>query len=226
MCSESVAAIRVLVVDNDPLAISTIKRFLSCENDINIIDEAQNGFDALDKLKQTAVDIVLAAVRMPAMSGVSLLKEMQLRNIPANFIAMTALDSDNTMIEVLTGGGSGYLVKSSTPRELVTAIRNVAAGGVAVSPKPLSRLVSYISDKQPQPKNASPVARTYENLNAMEKKVLDNLCCGKSNADIARTLQYSEATVKKYISSLIAQFHANSRLDLAILVIESGVITK
>ena len=101
MCSESVAAIRVLVVDNDPLAISTIKRFLSCENDINIIDEAQNGFDALDKLKQTAVDIVLAAVRMPAMSCVSLLKEMQLRNIPANFIAMTALDSDNTMIEVL-----------------------------------------------------------------------------------------------------------------------------
>ncbi|MDO5077209.1 response regulator transcription factor [Corynebacterium sp.] len=226
MCSETATAIRVLVVDNDPLAISTIKRYLSCENDINIIDEAENGFDALDKLKHHTVDIVLAAIRMPSMSGISLLQEMQMRHISANFIAMTALDSDTNMIEVLKGGGSGYIVKSSTPRELCTAIRNVADGGVAVSPKPLSRLVSYISEAHPNPPQQSPVARTYETLNPMEKKVLENLCCGKSNAEIARTLQYSQATVKKYISSLIAQFHASSRLDLAILVIESGVIAK
>lgn len=228
MCSNSSPEIRILIADNDPLAIATIKRYLFDEKEIKIVGEVTNGIDALEKLKRIKVDVVLAAIRMPVMDGISLLHEMRTRKINTHFIALTALDNDTTMIEVLKNGGVGYIVKSATQQELINAVKSVANGCAAISPQPLSRLVAQVSPSPSATDDAdiSSVADEFATLNDMEKQVLDNLCCGKSNAEIAHTLQYSEATVKKYISSLKARFNANSRLHLAIMVIDSGFIRR
>ncbi|WJZ01877.1 response regulator transcription factor [Corynebacterium freiburgense] len=226
MHSEPVAKLRVLIADNDPLAISTVKRYLSRDTEMQIVGEAENGLQALDMLQQFDIDIVIAALRMPHMDGITLLQNMRLSQIPTPFVALTTLDDDTTMLKVLQAGGAGYILKSASPKELVTAIQTVANGGIAISPKLLNRLVEHIYQSEIEPAESCPVTSIFMALNETEKRVLENLCCGKSNAEIARTLQYSEATVKKYISSLIARFHANSRLHLAILVVESGALVR
>lgn len=226
MHSEPVAKLRVLIADNDPLAISTVKRFLSRDANIQIVAEVENGHQALEMLRQSHFDIIIAALRMPNMDGITLLQHIRRAQIPTPFLALTTLDDDATMLKVLQSGGAGYILKNTSPKELVTAIQTVVNGGIAISPKLLNRLVEHAYHNEIEPAESCPVTSTFMALNATEKRVLENLCCGKSNAEIARTLQYSEATVKKYISSLIASFHANSRLHLAILVVESGALVR
>ncbi|RNE48044.1 LuxR C-terminal-related transcriptional regulator [Corynebacterium alimapuense] len=130
------------------------------------------------------------------------------------------------MLKILAGGGAGYIVKSARPQAIITALRDAVSGGTTVSPQALSRLVDYIPNKDVSPSRTSKTSPIYENLTLVEKDVLEHLCQGMSNADIAATMRYSEATVKKYISYLISHFGVTSRLSLAVSAIQSGHVNE
>lgn len=222
--NEHGVGIWVLIVDDDPLVLSSLRQYFAATDDIRVVAEARDGADALARLDNVQVDVVLADIHMSTMDGVSLLREIQRCEDPPMFVAITALDNDETMLKVLAGGGAGYIVKSARPKGIVTAVRDAVAGGTTVSPQALSRLVDYLPDEKSAPSpstlSASPL---YEELTPVEKNVLEQLCQGKSNADIASALNYSEATVKKHISLLISQFNASSRLSLALRAVQMGL---
>lgn len=215
---------RVLIVDDDPLVLHSLRQYFATTEDIRVVAEARNGIEALTAIDSVNVDIILADIHMPEMDGVTLLHEVQRRLSPPVFVAITALDSDETMLKVLAGGGAGYIIKSSQPQAIITAVREAMTGGTTVSPQALSRLIEYIPGKvltlASLQTNFFPV---YERLTEAETHVLQHICQGLSNAEIASAMKYSEATVKKHVSHLIACFGVTSRLSLAITVIQSGL---
>lgn len=214
----------VLIVDDDPLVLSSLRQYFATTEDIRVVAEARDGVEALTALDSVNVDIILADIHMPEMDGVSLLHEVRRRVDPPAFVAITALDSDETMLKVLAGGGAGYIVKSSRPQAIITAVRDAVAGGTTVSPQALRRLVDYIPEEVPTPApHQADLSSVYESLTKAERQVLRHLCGGLSNAQIASAMNYSESTVKKHISHVISRFGASSRLSLAVMVIQSGL---
>ncbi|WP_408911318.1 response regulator [Corynebacterium gottingense] len=220
--SEHTAQVKVLLVDDDPEVLSSFRQYFATTKDIRVVAEAHDGVEALTVLDNVPLDIILADIHMPEMDGVKLLHEVRRRTDPPPFVAITAFDGDETMLRVLAGGGAGYIVKSSRPQAIISAVRDALTGGITVSPQALSRLVDYIPDNV----SASAVHRAdsfsaYKDLTKVEARILHYICQGLSNAEIASAMKYSEATVKKHVSHLIARFGATSRLSLAITVIQS-----
>ena len=210
-----------MIVDDDPMVLTALRTYFSSTQDIRVVAEASNGLEALKMLDNIDVDIILADIHMPEMDGVSLLRAIRQRENPPEFIAITALDTDDTMLEVLCNGGAGYIVKSSRPQAIISAMRDAVAGGTAISPHALKRLVGHLPDGT-APNNIHSAESKLNTLTANEMKILGRLCDGKSNAEIAEALQISESTVKKQVSNLIAAFGVTSRLSLAVAVIRAG----
>ncbi|MDU0479627.1 response regulator transcription factor [Staphylococcus chromogenes] len=212
--------IDVLLVDDSPLVLSTLRRYLETTHDIRVVAEASNGEEALEQLQLHDVDLVLADIHMPTMDGPTLLSRInQLPKRPV-FVAVTAFDSDRTMLQILKLGGAGYVLKSERPRVIIDAIRDAVAGGMVVSPQAMTRLVQYLNNDVPQ-RAFDPLqeALKLETLTEAEKKTLVLLCKGQSNAEMATALNVTESTVKKHVSSVISQFGATSRLNLVAKVL-------
>lgn len=209
------------LVDDDPIVLKSLRRYFDATEDIRVIGEAADGADALAQLEDICVDVVLADIHMPNMDGVNLLRNLQERPNPPAFVAITALDSDNTMLQVLASGGAGYILKSSRPQAIIEAVRDAVSGGTTVSPQSLTRLMDYLPADPPHTTSEESAENRFE-LTNVEREILLLLCQGMSNATIAKTLNYSESTVKKYVSQLIGYFGVSSRLSLAVSAIRSG----
>lgn len=167
---------------------------------------------------------MLSDLHLPNMGGLALLDKLQKRPNPPSFVAITAWDTDHNMLKVLTRGGAGYIVKSSHPQEISYAIRHVVNGGTFVSPQTMKRLVRYlpkdVHTRAPIDRNDT-AASIVPSLTNIEATVLDHLCHGKSNAEIAVMTNYSESTVKKQVSRLISRFGVTSRLSLVVKVLRA-----
>lgn len=136
--------IRVIVVDDDPLVRSSLRLYFSSDEDIVVVGEAANGSEAVDLIERHLVDVVMADIHMPEMDGLTLLDRVRARSNPPVFIGMTALDSDETMLHILSHGGHGYVLKSSEPQFLIQAVKDAYKGGTTVSPQPASRLMQHL----------------------------------------------------------------------------------
>lgn len=209
--------IRVFLVDDDPLVRDVLTRYFHNTDGITVVGTASNGAEALKLIEPADVDIVLSDVHMPQMDGATLLKNLAQRpNTPA-FLAITSLESDRAMLDVLAHGGRGYILKSQPPEEIILSVRQAVTGGTVVSPAAMNKLVQYIA---PEPVRPTPTrAELPPGITDTEIAVLDLLCQGLSNADIAKRLNYSESTVKKQVSHLLTLFDVTSRLDLVVTVL-------
>lgn len=215
-----VAPIRVFLVDDDPLVRDVLTRYLTAAGDIEIVGTASNGAEALELLDSVSVDLVLSDVYMPKMGGATLLRHLNERGNTPAFLAITSLENDKAMLEILAQGGRGYILKSQPPEEILLSVRQAVTGGTVVSPAAMTNLVRYLSPSDAAPQATQPRTREYPaGITPAERAVLDLLCEGLSNADIARRLNYSESTVKKYVSNLLALYGVSSRLDLVVTVL-------
>ena len=216
-------AINVLLVDDNPLVLSSFRHYFDTAQDIEVVADASNGEEALEKLREHRVDVVLADIHMPTMDGPTLLERINTLEHRPIFIAVTAFDSDRTMLRVLRLGGAGYVLKSERPHVLIDAVRSATDGGMVVSPQAMTRLVTHLKDDQEAAGRFDPIgeALKLQTLTESERRVLVLLCQGLSNLEIAEELQYSESTVKKYVSNIITQFGATSRLNLVVKVLNA-----
>ena len=169
---------------------------------------------------------MLADIHMPEMGGLELLQNIQhLSHVPA-FVAMTSMDTDETMLEILSHGGSGYIIKNSRPQRFIAAVEDAVNGGTAVSPECLSRLLDYIPPVDAAEDGRGSWSKTRATSPAQltdgEKAVLRLIVQGLSNKEIALESRYAESTVKKHVSSLMQKFDASSRLKLATAAIRAG----
>lgn len=229
--------IRLLLVDDDPLVMSSLRLYFSmpAAASIEIVGEATDGTAALELLETLDADVIMTDIHMPGMDGVTLLRQVRSLDNPPVFIAMTALDEDETMLSILSLGGAGYILKSSRPEFIIDTVHQALAGGTVVSPQPATRLVQHLPtpDRPPTEEDTTAVAvapavdspaasSRLARLSSAEERVLSLICAGLSNAEIARETGRSASAVKKAVSSLLAKFGTESRIQLAVLAVEAG----
>lgn len=199
---------RLIIVDDDTRILESLPVYFSRSETVNVAATFTCAHDALNYIADHGCDVVLSDIHMPRMNGVELLDKLKELEQPPIFIAMTAFDTDETMLQILAQGGSGYVIKSDKPQLIIDAVNDASNGGTALSPQCVTRLMK-LSIIPFSTSTNTPVV-----LSSSQRDVLELLCAGCSNAEIARRLHFSEASIKKKVSSLFQSFDASSRLEL------------
>jgi DNA-binding NarL/FixJ family response regulator len=215
--------IRVLLVDDEELVRFGLRTVLESADDIDVVGEAADGADAVSAVRTLRPDVVLMDIRMPRVDGLAATRQLLSRPDPPKVAVLTTFHLDEYVFAALDAGASGFLLKDTPPREIVAAVRAVAAGSEMLSPAVTRRLIAEYVGRRSQPRRGEALRRL-DVLSDREREVLVLIGRGLSNADIARTLFMSEATVKTYVSRMLAKLGLANRTQAAILVHEAGLL--
>ncbi|MEU2383974.1 response regulator transcription factor [Streptomyces sp. NPDC012461] len=214
--------IRVLVTDDEPLIRAGIRMILSSADDIEVVAEAANGREAVDLARTHGVDVVLLDLQMPVMDGLSALAELH-RAVPrARVLILTTFGERQNVLRALTEGSAGFLLKDSAPAELMGAVRAAAAGEAYLSPGATRHVVDSLASGGAA-QRAERARRRLEILTDREREVLALLGEGLSNADAGQRIHMSEATVKTYVSRILAKLRCENRVQAALLARDAGL---
>ncbi|MDX8037142.1 response regulator transcription factor [Lentzea sp. BCCO 10_0856] len=215
--------IRVLIADDEPLMRAGIKAILGTADDIELVAEAGDGREALQIVRERRVDVAVLDIRMPRMDGLACAKELQTVAPSVRVVMLTTFGEDENIVRALSDGAAGFLLKDSAPEELLRAVRAVNNGEAYLSPMVTSRVVGMVATSgQPKRQEAQ---KAVEGLTDREVEVLALLGQGMSNADVGAKLHMSEATVKTYVSRLLAKLGLTNRVQAALLARDAGLAT-
>jgi len=217
--------INILIVDDQRLMREGLKTILSLEEDFEITDLAENGSDALDKIKTTEPDVILMDIRMPIMNGVECTAAVKARYPKIKVLVLTTFDDDEYIFDALKNGAEGYLLKDLPSEKLISSIRDVHLGNSIMQPEIAAKIVSHIRkpDEQESKKEiCKSDNQPIEELTSREKDILKYIAKGQSNREIAATLFISEGTVKNYISSIYDKLGINERSKIIIYAMQNG----
>ncbi|GFH37028.1 response regulator [Streptomyces pacificus] len=217
-------AVRVLLVDDQPLLRTGFRMILEAEQDIAVVGEAGDGLQALDQVRALQPDVVLMDIRMPRMDGVEATRRITgpERDGPAKVLVLTTFDLDEYVVEALRAGASGFLLKDAPANELVQAIRVVAAGEAMLAPSITRRLLDKYASHLPS--GEEPMPDTLRTLTERELEVLKLVARGLSNAEIAADLFVSETTVKTHVGHVLTKLGLRDRVQAAVYAYESGLV--
>ena len=202
--------IRVSVVDDDSFALRMLRSYLESSPRIEVLSMFTSASDALLFLRRVRHDVLITDMRMPGMDGLDLLTRVKKESPDVAVIVLTSFDDDSAMLNAFAQHASGFLLKDASPDEVVRAVIAAHRGGTTISPVSASRLISQHL-RPPRSSSGSGLTET-------EEKVLNLLCDGLSNADIAKSLTVSESTVKVHVSHLLKKYGASSRLELVVMI--------
>ncbi|HEX4625850.1 MAG TPA: response regulator transcription factor [Solirubrobacteraceae bacterium] len=214
-------SVRVLVVDDDHLMRAGLRGVLSNDAAIEVVGEAQDGRDAIYRTRLLRPDVVLMDVRMPDLDGISATRELLAAFPAVKVVILTTSEQDEYILGALAAGASGFLLKRTSPEELVAAIHTTAAGDSLLSPSVTNRVIERMA-AQPVP-SAERDARLDE-LTAREREVLSLVARGLSNAEIAAALVIEESTVKTHMKRMLGKLDARDRVQAVIFAYESDLI--
>ena len=215
---------RLLLVDDDALVRAGLRMILSSAEDLEVVGEASNGAEAVEAVAAHRPDVVLMDVRMPGVDGLTAAGQITGRPGAPAVIMLTTFDLDEYVFQALQAGAMGFLLKDTPPRELVGAVRVVAAGEAMLSPTVTRRLVGHFAADAVSPRRQRAQERL-RTLTERETEVLAAVGRGLSNADIGRELYMSEATVKTHVSRLLTKLDATNRVQVAIVAHDAGLLT-
>ncbi|MFC0627556.1 response regulator [Kribbella deserti] len=214
---------RLLIVDDEALVRAGLKMILESADDLEVVAEAGDGADAVDMVRKHQPDVVLMDIRMPRLDGLAATRDVQALPDPPKVVVLTTFDLDDYVFRALQAGASGFLLKDTPPRELVQAVRVVAAGDAMLSPAVTRRLIGHFAANGRNDRQRSAAERLTA-LTDREREVLAAVGRGLSNADIGRELFMSEATVKAHVSRVLVKLNATNRVQVAILAHEAGLL--
>jgi DNA-binding NarL/FixJ family response regulator len=210
--------IRVLLVDDDALVRGGLRALLDAETDIGVVGEAANGEEGVNQARQLRPDVVVMDIRMPVRGGTSATREIISWAPPRpRVLVLTTFDLDDVVDDAITAGADGFLLKRSTPEQLVAGIRTVAAGDALLSPTVTRRLFQMYAQRQPTP--VPPVR-----LTEREADVLRALARGLSNVEIAGSMYVTTETVKTHVRHLLAKLGVRDRTQAVVWAYRSGFI--
>jgi len=215
-------AIRVLVVDDDPLVRSALTLMLGGQPDISVIGEAGDGREGVARARELRPDVVLMDIRMPGLDGLAATRELHSDVEPPRVIVLTTFDADDHVVGALAAGAEGFLLKDTPPAEIVAALRKVAAGDPMLSPSVTRTLIDRLRNGSTDDRGAT-ARQKLERLTERELDVARAVGRGLSNAEIAAELYLSVPTVKAHVSRVFEKLHATNRVQIAICVHDAGL---
>ncbi|WP_458248107.1 response regulator [Streptomyces sp. MAI_2237] len=215
-------AIRVLLVDDQPMIRTGFRLILEAEPDITVVGEAADGTEAVELTGTLCPDVVLMDIRMPRTDGVEATRRIVEGGSASRIVILTTFDLDAHVVDALRAGASGFLVKDGPADSLVGAIRTVAEGDAVLSPRVTHRLLDRFAHLG-APAEA-PVPARLDALTGRELDVLRALSRGLSNAEIALELGVGETTVKTHIAHILEKYGLRDRVQAVILAYDSGLV--
>ncbi|MFJ3701447.1 MULTISPECIES: response regulator transcription factor [Streptomyces] len=214
--------IRVLVTDDEPLIRAGIRMILSSADDMEVVAEAANGREAVDIARSQRVDVALLDIQMPVMDGLTALGELRRSAPEVRVLILTTFGERQNVLRALGSGSAGFLLKDSAPAELMRAVRAAAAGEAYLSPGATRHVVDSLASGGAADR-AERARRRLEKLTERERDVLALLGEGLSNADAGQRIHMSEATVKTYVSRILAKLGCDNRVQAALLARDAGL---
>jgi DNA-binding NarL/FixJ family response regulator len=211
--------IRVLVADDQSMVRAGFRMLLSGEDDIEVVAEASNGLEAVDKARRFHPTVVLMDIRMPELDGLQATRRILAGDGAARVLILTTFDLDEYVYAGLTAGASGFVLKDDPPEQLIAAIRTVAAGDALLSPAVTRRVIERFTRI---PRREPP--KGFDELTAREREILQLIASGLSNAEIGRDLYISETTVKTHVTHILQKLDLRDRVQAVVLAYQSGLV--
>jgi len=199
--------IKVLICDDDTLIRDALKIILSAGGEIEVVDTAVNGEEGVNKVIKNEVDVVLLDIRMPVMNGVEACKKIR-EKTNTRVLILTTFDEDEYIVQAIKNGASGYMLKSSEPKEIIDAIKIINNGNTYMQGDIMDKLRDNIFENKSSKK--------LENFTEREKQIIELIAEGLSNKEISQKIFISEGTVKNYITSILNKTELKHRTQIAI----------
>ena len=210
-----------MLVDDEQLVRSGLRMILESAGDIEVVGEAGDGGGVVDQVRLHRPEVVLMDIRMPAMDGLAATRELTALPDPPRIIILTTFELDEYVPTALENGAVGFLLKDTPPRDLIQAVHTVAEGNAMLAPSVTRRLIAEFAARN---STQALAARTQlEALTDREREVAVAIAQGLSNAEIAKLLFMSEATVKAHVSHVLAKLNLTNRVQAAMLVHDAGL---
>lgn len=206
-------ATKILLVDDHSVVRQGLRLFLDMEDDFEIVGEAENGLQALEKIEELKPDVVLMDLMMPEMDGIEAIEKGKVKFPDVEFIALTSVLEDRSLVKAVKSGAIGFLLKNTEADELCRNIKAAARGVVQLSPEAARRLMTALQAEDP-----------ISDLTEREHEVLIALSKGLSNHDIAEQLSVTEKTVKTHVSNILSKLNVKSRTQAAVYAWQTGLV--
>ena len=219
--------IRVLLADDQTLVRAGFRALLDSEDDIEVVDEAVDGREAVEKARALRPDVVLMDVRMPRLDGLAATAAITAETALAGtrVVVLTTFELDEYVFGALRAGASGFLLKDVEPQALIDAVRVVADGQALLAPQVTRRLIEAFVKSTPDPVPEQPTADDrLADLTPREREILALVGRGLSNQEIAQELVLSPLTAKTHVSRLFTKLDARDRAQLVVLAFETGLV--
>jgi DNA-binding NarL/FixJ family response regulator len=211
--------IRVLITDDQSMVRAGFRMLLADEEDIEVVAEAENGFEAIEKAARFQPTVVLMDIRMPELDGLEATRRILAADSLARILILTTFDLDEYIYEALRAGASGFVLKDEPPEQLIAAIRTVAAGDALLSPLVTRRVIDQFA-RVPRPTTPSEL----DELTTREREVFRLIAQGLSNAEIGESLYISETTVKTHVTHVLQKLNLRDRVQAVVLAYQAGLV--
>jgi len=217
--------IRVLLVDDHPVVREGLHTMLATAPDIEIVAEAGDGFEAVEKASEHRPHVVLMDLRMPNLDGLEATRRIKSQLASTSVIVLTIYDNDAYIIDAVRAGAGGYLLKDASRDLLIHTIRAVNSGGMLIKTSLLREAMLSLADATgSQSKDTRVTATASNGLTSRECQVLHLVIEGQSNKEIGRTLSISEDTAKKHVQTILSKLGVSDRTQAAVKAVRAGFI--
>jgi DNA-binding NarL/FixJ family response regulator len=210
--------IRVLVADDQSMVRAGFRLLLASHDDIEVVAEASDGREAVEKAARFNPSVVLMDIRMPEMDGLQATRRILAADNKARILILTTFDLDEYVYEALCSGASGFVLKDDPPEQLLAAIRTVASGDALLSPAITKRVIEQFA-RIPRPERPAQL----DELTERELDVFRLIARGLSNAEIGQELYISDTTVKTHITHILQKLDLRDRVQAVVLAHETGL---
>lgn len=206
--------IRVLVVDDHTLFRRGVSTLLSGRDDMEVVGEASNGQEAVERARELMPDVILMDIKMPEMDGLAATKHIKAEMPYVRIMILTVSETDEDLFEAVKAGAQGYLLKNVDPDYLVACVQQVQRGEVPIAPTMAAKILRELT---------APAEVAPPELTGRERQVLELLAAGKANKEIAFSLKISENTVKNHLRNILEKLHLQNRVQAALYAVRMGL---
>ena len=208
--------IRILIVDDHAVVREGLRAFIQIKPDMDVVGEAADGIEALEKAGNLNPDVILLDIIMPNLDGISTIEQLKEQGSQARILVITSFAEDEQIFPAIKAGALGYLLKDSQPQELIQAIRDVHRGEPSLHPTVALKLMNDLNREAELPPTEDPITES-------ELEVLKLIAQGHTNREISEQLHLSERTVGKYASNILDKLHLANRTQAALYALRTGI---